>query len=159
MSSIPSTSASVRALRGWDLPDLQVTVVAHARNVAVVRRAVEALIEDMPLGPERRADVILAVGEACANAVMHAYADVDPGTLELRARAIGRTLEIVVADRGHGMAPRPDSPGLGLGLPLIATLARSLELREGRDGGTEVWMTFELPVPAGGDDPQFARTA
>jgi anti-sigma regulatory factor (Ser/Thr protein kinase) len=158
VSFVPSTSAGLRALRGWDLPDLELTVSAHARNVAVVRRAVEALIEGMALGPDRRGDVILAVGEACANAVMHANVGMEePGTLELRARAIGRTLEIVVADRGHGMAPRPDSPGLGLGLPMIATLARSLELREGRGGATEVWKTFELPVPSG-DVPRFART-
>ena len=40
--------------------------------------------------------------------------------------------------------PRPDSPGLGLGLPLIATLAESLELGTGPDDETEVRMTFEL---------------
>jgi serine/threonine-protein kinase RsbW/stage II sporulation protein AB (anti-sigma F factor) len=52
-------------------------------------------------------------------------------------------LTVVVHDEGRGMLPRPDSPGLGLGLPLIATLAESLEL--GTDGGsTEVRMTFRL---------------
>ena len=48
------------------------------------------------------------------------------------------------------LVPRPDSPGLGLGLPLIATLAESLELGTGSDDETEVRMVFELdaePVP------------
>jgi serine/threonine-protein kinase RsbW/stage II sporulation protein AB (anti-sigma F factor) len=45
---------------------------------------------------------------------------------------------------GRGIVPRPDSPGLGLGLPLIATLAESLELGTGPDDETEVRMTFEL---------------
>ena len=43
--------------------------------------------------------------------------------------------------------PRPDSPGLGLGLPLIATLAESLELGTGRSEETEVRMTFDLGAP------------
>jgi serine/threonine-protein kinase RsbW len=42
------------------------------------------------------------------------------------------------------MLPRPDSPGLGLGLPLIATLADSLELGSGKGERTEVRMTFSL---------------
>ena len=40
--------------------------------------------------------------------------------------------------------PRPDSPGLGLGLPLIATLAESLELGTDEGDHTEVRMTFRL---------------
>jgi serine/threonine-protein kinase RsbW len=53
-------------------------------------------------------------------------------------------LTVVVHDEGRGMLPRPDSPGLGLGLPLIATLAESLELGTGPDERTEVRMTFLL---------------
>ena len=53
-------------------------------------------------------------------------------------------LTVVVSDHGRGIVPRPDSPGLGLGLPLIATLAESLELGTGPGDETEVRMTFEL---------------
>jgi serine/threonine-protein kinase RsbW/stage II sporulation protein AB (anti-sigma F factor) len=42
------------------------------------------------------------------------------------------------------MLPRPDSPGLGLGLPLIATLAETLELGRSDDNRTEIRMTFKL---------------
>ena len=48
------------------------------------------------------------------------------------------------------MLPRPDSPGLGLGLPLIATLTESLELGTDADDRTEVRMTFRL------DDAELA---
>ena len=58
-----------------------------------------------------------------------------------------RRLYLVVLDRGRGIVPRPDSPGLGLGLPLIATLAESLELGTGKLEETEVRMTFELGAP------------
>ena len=46
------------------------------------------------------------------------------------------------------MLPRPDSPGLGLGLPLIATLTESLELGTGAGEQTEVRMTFRLAATA-----------
>jgi serine/threonine-protein kinase RsbW/stage II sporulation protein AB (anti-sigma F factor) len=44
------------------------------------------------------------------------------------------------------MLPRPDSPGLGLGLPLIATLAETLELGRSTDDRTEVRMTFNIDL-------------
>ena len=49
---------------------------------------------------------------------------------------------IVVADDGAGILPRAESPGLGLGLPLIATLASSLELSS--EERTEVRISFAL---------------
>ena len=42
------------------------------------------------------------------------------------------------------MAPRDDSPGLGLGLPLIRRVADGFDHREPPDGGSELWMRFTL---------------
>ena len=58
---------------------------------------------------------------------------------------------VVVVDEGRGILPRADSPGLGLGLPLIATLAESLELGTGANEETEVRMSFRLDAVAGDD--------
>jgi serine/threonine-protein kinase RsbW/stage II sporulation protein AB (anti-sigma F factor) len=150
-------TAHLHAIPGWETPELELAVTARAENVCVVRHAIASLVTGTRLDDEACADVILAVGEACANAVVHAYQGTRPGKLEVRAQTRRRTLEIIVADHGHGMAPRPDSPGLGLGLPLMASLSRSLELRPARGGGTEVWMTFDLPAPHHGGS-HFART-
>jgi serine/threonine-protein kinase RsbW len=88
-------------------------------------------------------DIKLAVTEACTNVVIHAYPDGE-GPMEVRA-ALGETeLSVVVRDEGRGVVPRADSPGLGLGLPLIATLTESLELGTGDDDATEVRMTFRI---------------
>jgi anti-sigma regulatory factor (Ser/Thr protein kinase) len=55
-------------------------------------------------------------------------------------------VELVVTDDGHGMSPRPDSPGLGLGLPLIASLADKMEIRSPERGsGVAIWVRFALP--------------
>ncbi len=56
----------------------------------------------------------------------------------------GGSLRILVRDDGHGLQPRVDSPGLGLGLPLIAQLSSASDIRTSQDGGTEVAMTFDL---------------
>jgi serine/threonine-protein kinase RsbW len=60
-------------------------------------------------------------------------------------RAGDRDLEVVITDMGRGIVPRPDSTGLGLGLPLMTTLAKHLTITDGDGGrGTEVRMLFEL---------------
>jgi anti-sigma regulatory factor (Ser/Thr protein kinase) len=125
------------------MPDLEITLPARAENVAVVRHAVGGLGDVLELDDQVLSDIKLAVTEACTNVVVHAYPDGE-GPMGLRAAINSRRLSIVVADRGRGIVPRPDSPGLGLGLPLIATLAESLELGTGHDQQTEVRMTFDL---------------
>ena len=74
-------------------------------------------------------DLALAVGEACANVVVHAYPPGDVGPLIVHAEVKGGEIVITVIDQGQGMTPRPDSPGLGLGLPLIANLSDRLEIQ------------------------------
>lgn len=126
-------------------PDLQLLVPARAENVAVVRHAFGGLAEALRLPDQLTADIKLAVTEACTNVVLHAYGDGD-GPLEVDASLVEGELVVVVRDQGEGIHPRPDSPGLGLGLPLIATLSQSLELEGGTsEGPTEVRMTFGLP--------------
>jgi serine/threonine-protein kinase RsbW len=116
-----------------------------------VRHAVGGLGEVLEVDDQTLSDIKLAVTEACTNVVVHAYPEGE-GPMGLRASIDERRLYLVVLDRGRGIVPRPDSPGLGLGLPLIATLAESLELGTGRLEETEVRMTFDLgePVAAGG---------
>jgi anti-sigma regulatory factor (Ser/Thr protein kinase) len=128
---------------------VEVVLPARADQVAVARHAIDQLARESGLAAARRADVALAVGEACANAVMHAYRGDDAGLLRVRGEVRDGRLEVAVTDFGGGLAPRPDSPGLGLGLPLMASLATALQLRPAAGGGTEAWMCFapEPPPP------------
>jgi serine/threonine-protein kinase RsbW len=126
-----------------DQPDLELTLPARAENVAVVRHAFGGLGDVLDISDQALSDIKLAVTEACTNVVVHAYPGSD-GPMGVRAHIDDRRLTVVVTDRGRGILPRADSPGLGLGLPLIATLAESLELGKGTDEQTEVRMTFNL---------------
>ena len=86
--------------------------------------------------------VALAVTEAVTNAVMHAYRDREPGTVRIFASVGDGALVVVVSDDGPGMTPRTDSPGIGLGLSLIAQLSTTVEI-DGNGDGTRVMMSFE----------------
>ena len=123
------------------------TVPAVADNVAAIRHGVVTLARDAGANDDVQTDLALAVGEACANVVTHAYPPGDVGPLIVHAQVerTSREMVITVVDQGQGMTPRPDSPGLGLGLPLIANLSDRLEIQDGPDGvGTEVTMAFSL---------------
>ena len=102
------------------------------------------------------ADVALAVSEACTNVVIHAYPSAnDHDVFRVVAEADGEAVVVTVSDEGRGIAPRPDSPGAGLGLPLIASTSDSFELRPPLGGrGTVVAMRFSA---AGADARATAR--
>ncbi len=119
----------------------RINLAARAENVAVIRHACGGLGDALNLPDALLSDIKLAVTEACTNVVVHAYPEGE-GQMEVSVAVNDSQLEIVVADDGDGILPRADSPGLGLGLPLIATLASSLELSS--DDRTEVRISFDL---------------
>jgi serine/threonine-protein kinase RsbW len=125
-------------------PDMELALPARAENVAVVRHAFGALGEAFAVDEQILSDIRLAVTEACTNVVVHAYPDGHDGPLEVLAALLDDELNVVVRDHGPGIVPRPDSPGLGLGLPLIASLAESVQLGRDEQERTEVRMTFSL---------------
>ena len=122
------------------------TVPAVPENVGPLRHAIVDLARRNGASDLVQTDLALAVGEACANVVVHAYPPGDVGPLVVHAEIVkAREIRITVIDQGQGMTPRPDSPGLGLGLPLIANLSDRLEIQDGPDGvGTQVEMVFLL---------------
>jgi serine/threonine-protein kinase RsbW len=79
------------------------------------------------------------------NVVVHAYRHDDrPGPVEIEAELDGDSLWVRVRDHGHGLVPRLDSPGLGLGLPLISQMSASSEIVSPEHGGTEIIMRFDV---------------
>lgn len=79
------------------------------------------------------------------NAVLHGYIGrASPGPVDVTATIDSGALLVSVSDEGSGMAPRLDSPGMGVGLPLITSIADRLEIR-GRDPhGTELLIGFDV---------------
>ena len=95
---------------------------------------------------DAQTDIALAVSEALANAVVHAFVQQPPGTMSLLAEAAADVLLIRITDDGRGMTPRADSPGMGVGLTLIARVSSSVEWCPGPRGtGTELRLSIDAP--------------
>jgi anti-sigma regulatory factor (Ser/Thr protein kinase) len=128
------------ASASWSIPAL-------ADEVSGIRRAAVQFARLHGVPDDRLADMRLAISEAVSNAVIHAFRMHElPGTVTVSvAVAPARFAEIVVRDDGAGMSARNDSPGLGLGLSLIETVADETERRRPADGvGFELWMRFRF---------------
>jgi serine/threonine-protein kinase RsbW/stage II sporulation protein AB (anti-sigma F factor) len=111
--------------------------------VGDARREVTAVARDCGFARVKLNDIKLAVSEAATNVVVHAYASAS-GEIHVRAGTERHDFVVIIGDDGPGMVPRADSPGLGLGLPMITTVADRVEVvSEGR--GCEVHMAFRLP--------------
>jgi anti-sigma regulatory factor (Ser/Thr protein kinase) len=135
-----------------DVFDVWLRVPARPENVAIARQALAGLCEALPTSPKVLADVKLAVTEACTNCVVHAYPNGlgEDAVFEVEADPGEDELLVIVRDYGRGISPNTESPGLGLGLPLIAALSRTVEFRGGNAvTGTEVIMSFGLDEDLG----------
>jgi len=131
------------------VPSASWTASAHAETVAFLRQTVADFVVANGIAESQATDVRLAVSEAVTNAVVHAYRDrTEPGTVGVTVSVDDGEIEIVVRDDGSGMAPRDDSPGLGLGLSLIRRIADAFDHREPPGGGTELWMRFTARAAA-----------
>ncbi len=126
----------------------EATFPSSPSGVGAMRREVAAFARRAGMDEEGLGSVRLAVSEAATNAVVHAYREeTGDGELWVRAFVDAGELVVVVGDEGIGLAPRPDSPGLGLGMPLMASVTSRFQVVS--DGaGTEIHMAFALPSDA-----------
>jgi anti-sigma regulatory factor (Ser/Thr protein kinase) len=90
----------------------------------------------------------VVVSEAVANAIMHAYCGrPEPGRVRVRVAVDDACVEVAVSDDGVGMRPRTDSPGAGLGMPLMSGFADDVSVECSH--GTRLRARFALFGPAG----------
>lgn len=122
-------------------------------NVRRVRCAMRRFISHLGIDEALAAAILLASGEAVANAVEHAYAGrKQPGDVLVRARSGSGGIEIVVEDFGRWSSGAGD-PLRGRGLALMHQLATAASVEQASTG-TIVRLDFAVaPVaPADRDD-------
>jgi anti-sigma regulatory factor (Ser/Thr protein kinase) len=100
-------------------------------SVATARHAVDRFARDLEVDVD---GMVLAVSEAVANVVAHAYVDDAPGVVELSAAASPLEVTVTVRDHGGGLGGADRAPGAGYGLLIIRRLAQHVELADTRDG-------------------------
>jgi anti-sigma regulatory factor (Ser/Thr protein kinase) len=122
---------------------------AVAETVPLLRRALATLATEAGGTKEQVDAVRLAVSEALTNVVVHAYR-AGSGEVHVSAGPASSELWVLIADDGCGMRPKPDSPGLGMGLALIAAASDDFSIVSRSNGGVEIRMRFRL----GSDAPR-----
>ena len=138
--------SSTRAMAPLGPAAVILSVPADPESVSLVRQAVTGVADTLGMAPDARDDLRIAVTEAATNVVVHAYPDC-PGVLRVEVWPDTDTMVIHVTDHGCGIVPRVErvSPGLGLGIQLIAALSEELSITANDDGsGTRVGMTFKV---------------
>ena len=113
---------------------------AEPASLTRARQLLRRWLHQFDPSPEDVRAITLACGEACANAVEHAYA---PGRawFELEARADDGVVTMAVRDSGRWRPPRGRHRGRGLGI--MRTSMDEVEVRP-TDRGTEVIMSRRL---------------
>jgi serine/threonine-protein kinase RsbW len=138
--AVPAAAAPCRAA-------LRLALSALPASAGDARHAVDLWAQNLrPTKPERN-DLLLAVSEAATNVIRHAYPQGTEGaTFRLDAEISDDRLQVVVTDDGVGLGASSSNPGLGMGLPLLGTLADTLMLvgPPERSRGLEVRMSFAL---------------
>jgi serine/threonine-protein kinase RsbW len=132
--------------------DFHVAVRSDPRLLASVRGLVRTWVEDRGVAPSVVSRVVLAIDEACTNAIRHAYAGRADEVVELILREHPDALEFVLIDRGvccpkeqqrrRELAP-PDPEDLrpgGLGIQLMHEVFDAVEFGTGHEGGNCVTM-------------------
>jgi serine/threonine-protein kinase RsbW len=118
---------------------VSLTIPAKVEYLVFCRLVLAGLARTREIEPETLADMKLAVTEACANSVRHAY-DSEGGNVAVRFRLGANDIAIDVEDEGRGFQPpaRNRVPRAaqetGMGLALIASLTDDLDVSSGAGG-------------------------
>src|SRR3954447_9972159 len=118
---------------------------AARESVSVIRRRITSFAAANGGDPHKVRDVALAVTEAAANAVMHAYDAEEAGVITVSANVEGGVLEVVVIDTGRGLGASKRT-GAGLGLKMMAGVSDEITISPHEPRGTEVRMRFVWPA-------------
>jgi anti-anti-sigma factor len=167
-----AVAEGVRSPAGW--PDDVAVLVAHRRAAAVqplrldltavpaalpgVRRRLGAWLADLGMGEQDQVGVMVAVGEACANAAEHAYRDAEPGPMTVTADVdVDGVLTVTVQDHGTWRPPDRDPGDRGRGLLIMRQLVDGVVLEE--EQGTTVTLSMRLRRAPEADPELSAATA
>ena len=103
---------------------------ATVESVSIARRAVRRFVEGLEVDVD---GIALAVSEAVANVVAHAYVD-GRGVIHLSATASPFEVAVVVRDDGRGLDPSRPTRGAGFGIEIIRRLAQHVAIDDGPSG-------------------------
>jgi anti-sigma regulatory factor (Ser/Thr protein kinase) len=125
---------------------LRLVVYAEPAAPSIVRRSVREWLETLEWPAPGIDDVVIAVNEACTNAVEHAYPPGNPGyvTIDGSHTQVGneREVTLVVRDRGR-WRPAPAVAGFrGHGITVMRGCMRTVNIERSPRGTTLTLISF-----------------
>jgi serine/threonine-protein kinase RsbW/sigma-B regulation protein RsbU (phosphoserine phosphatase) len=140
-----------------DEAEVRLEVRSDPRLLGVIRGVVAGWLSLHGLTAERAHEVVLAIDEACSNAIRHSYGGRCDETVEVLMREARGAFEFEVVDRGEPCppdrverkpleAPSEDElrPG-GLGVQLMYEVFDEVHFAPGESGGNSVTMRLGRP--------------
>ena len=116
--------------------ELEFAVEARARSLQTIRRSVSRWLEDLEVQDGLAKEIVMAVHEASANVVEHAYGPAG-GTITITATFEGDQVEVLIRDSGtwRGVSKGDRGNGLRLMRGLMDTV-----FVDTSEGGTSVML-------------------
>jgi serine phosphatase RsbU (regulator of sigma subunit) len=114
---------------------LQLRFPADASHLAPARAALRSWLTSARVEPARVMDVLVAAGEALANAIEHGHRHTPEGTVSLGATALVDRVQLTIVDTGSWKAPQPGRDShRGRGIALMRALMRDVAIDIGSSG-------------------------
>jgi serine phosphatase RsbU (regulator of sigma subunit)/integral membrane sensor domain MASE1/anti-sigma regulatory factor (Ser/Thr protein kinase) len=115
---------------------------AEPEELSRMRASIRSWAASRNLPPATQDDLLIAIGEATANSVRHAYKNTVAGEVEIMITPVGPILEVAINDRGTWQGDS-GSRYPGMGRLIISSVAQGYRT-ESDERGTQV--TFHLPI-------------
>lgn len=117
---------------------------ADPRQLTIIRRELAGWLAPLSLTADEVDGIVLAVDEAAANAVCHAYGSGESGPVELTLWTEGGTLNVEVVDHGRWRPPAEAPVTGGRGIGLMNAMADAM-LIHFDDRGSRVLLRHRVP--------------
>ncbi|MFL6119519.1 SpoIIE family protein phosphatase [Actinophytocola sp.] len=116
---------------------LEVEFAARPTEVTAIRNSLRTWLNRCRIDAQQTVDVLIAAGEACANAIEHGHRANPGGRIRLRATALVDRLHLTVTDTGSWKLPQPAAnPHRGRGIALMRALMNEVTVDHGDTGTT-----------------------
>lgn len=116
---------------------LEMSFPAESAQLAPVRKALRGWLARCDLPPNTVQNVLVAAGEACANAIEHGHRHNPGEAVRLRAEALVDDLRLTVADSGRWKVPQPEENAhRGRGVALMRAMMQHVTITPGPSGTT-----------------------
>ncbi|MGV9598235.1 SpoIIE family protein phosphatase [Streptosporangium sandarakinum] len=116
---------------------LEVSFPAESSQLAPVRSALRNWLAQCDLPSQTIQNVLVAAGEACANAIEHGHRHAPGDIVRLRAEAFVDNLRLTVADSGRWKLPQPEANAhRGRGVALMRAMMQQVTITPSPSGTT-----------------------